>query len=152
MGEIYTYFAAKDDDAAAAVFAEVMADRSLVVPEGGALTEIEPFMQLTQMVARLGGPSGEELQEDPRWGAAVATDEASGSMACSYAMACLEPLAAAEPEQLRQALLTWYDEEEFWEPSEEELAPTLADLTMIADLARTSRDHGYPSIYTLYLF
>ena len=141
MGNLYDYFSAAADDAAAST-ADLVGG-----PAGGgfdtlATKGIDPVVQMGTLEALLTGRSYEEVIRNPRQGhafppSAEATEHGVVTLTDSLAAA----LADADRRRLADVAVPWSVTEEFWGQADPEiLAGFLGELS---DLARRARDGGH---------
>ncbi|MBC6461423.1 hypothetical protein [Actinomadura sp. HBU206391] len=141
MGNLYDYFTAADDDAAASA-----ADLVGGPADGGfdvlATKGIDPVVQMGTLEALLTGRPYKEVIRDPRQGdelrrSAEAAEHGVATLTDSLAAA----LADADQRRLAEVAVPWSETDEFWGQADPEiLAGFLGEL---ADLARRARDAGH---------
>lgn len=137
VGNLYDYFAA-DDDAAAAATLEYSPDpeRFDVLDAKG----IEPAVQLATLESLLRGIDYEQVAAHPRQCALLSDPHSEDRWVVTLTDTLRDALADANAEQLVQAATTWSTTEEFRGYGDADL---LADfLQRFAALARTARDRG----------
>ena len=137
VGNLYDYFAA-DDDAAAASTLEHSPDpeRFDVLDARG----IEPAVQLATLEALLRGIDYDLVAADPRQSALLSDPRSEDRWVVALTDTLRDALANADTEQLAEAAITWSATEEFRGHGDADL---LSDfLNRFATLARTARSRG----------
>lgn len=145
MGNLYDYFAAPDDRAAASTF------DLLGGPSAGGFDTLEtkgidPTVQLGTLEELLTGRSYEEVADDPRQSAEIGPAPKAGGDAAEHGVVTLTDslaaaLADADRERLAEVAVPWSRTDEFWGDTDPELLTDF--LVRFADLARRARDRGH---------
>lgn len=126
MGNLYTYFAAKDDQAAAAAIdGESFPDTSLVLDAG-----VDPMVQLGTLESILTGRPYEEVEDDPRSGHLLADGGECWVVSLTGTVAAA--LAAAQAPRCAEAALPWSQTEELEGANPADLAEVIAGLAGLA--------------------
>jgi hypothetical protein len=137
VGNLYDYFAA-DDDAAAAATLEHSPD-----PEHFDVLDVrgvEPTVQLATLESLLRGIDYEQVAADPRQCALLSDPHSEDRWVVTLTDTLRDTLADANAGQLAQAATAWSATEEFHGHGDADL---LADfLHRFAALAHTARDRG----------
>jgi hypothetical protein len=142
MGNLYDYFAAADDEAAASAFDLVggpAAGGFDTVPLKG----IDPAVQMGTLEELLTGRPYDAIIEDPRQGADVRTagEEVAEHGVITLTDTLAAALADADRRRLAEVAEPWSETEEFWGDADPDI---LADaLWELAGLAGRARDRGH---------
>lgn len=137
VGNLYDYFAA-DDDAAAAATLEHSPDpgRFDVLDVRG----VEPAVQLATLESLLRGIDYEQVKADPRRCALISDPHSEDHWVVTVTDTLRDALADANAEQLAQTAIAWSATEEFRGQGDADL---LADfLDRFATLARTAHNRS----------
>lgn len=138
MGNLYDYFAAADDESAAATFDDAPDPKILKVLD---VKGIEPFIQLGTLEALLRDVDYDEVTEDPRHCSLLTDPAAESKWVVTLTDTLRDALADASAERLAEVAVPWSETEEFEGSASEDLADLLADfLGRFAALARHARD------------
>jgi hypothetical protein len=138
MAILCDYFAAADDDAAAAVLGLDAGPTSAPGYDTVSLPGIEPMVTMLTLEELLTGRAEDDVTENPRQGEVVA-DGPDGAMVVAITADLQAALAAADDERLRQVAIDWADTEELDGSNPDDLNGALIDL---ADLARTAAERN----------
>ncbi|MGH3392297.1 MAG: hypothetical protein ACRDOO_25785 [Actinomadura sp.] len=141
MGNLYDYFAAPDDAAAASTF-DLLGGPAAGGFDTVAVKGIDPVVQMGTLEELLTGRSYDEIAEDPRQGADVreGSDEtAHGVLTLTGSLAAA--LADADRQRLAEVAEPWAETEEFWGDADPEILTGV--LCELAELARRARDRGH---------
>ena len=142
MGVFFDYFAAPDDDEAAATI-----DRPICPGKAYptlADTGIDPVVQAGTLEELLTGRPYEEIEQDPRWGRTLASRNGGERLINTLTDTLADALAAAGPEELAAAAAPWSQTEEFWGAGDPQvLVGLLVELAQLARDARTRGDRLY---------
>lgn len=165
MGVLYDYFAAPDDEAAAAVIDRVGGPGAPGSPgsgtsRGGGLfrrrapaaepvgpayptlfdTGIDPVVQCGTLEELLTGRAYEDVEEDPRSGRALAVRDEGERLVLTLTDGLVAALAGAGPEDLASVADPWAQTEEFGGAGDPRALTAL--LGQMATLARDARSRG----------
>jgi hypothetical protein len=141
MGNLYDYFAAADDEAAASAF-DLVGGPSAGGFDTVGLKGIEPVVQMGTLEELLTGRPYDEIIQDPRQGGDICHREDDGehgvlSLTDSLAAA----LADADRQRLAEVAEPWSETEEFWGDADPDILTDV--LWELAELARRARDRGH---------
>lgn len=169
MGNLYDYFAASSDEAAATAIERVggpgsqtvysdpqprrgvlgflglrerllIEDPSLVPFDAVETKGVDPYMNLIPLEALLTGRAELEIEADPRCAKDVVLVDDGQAGVLTLTDSLQAALADASGERLRDVAVPWSQDDEFYGDAEPEpLAEFLQDL---ADLARRAREGG----------
>ena len=136
VGNLYDYFAADDDAAAATLEHSPDPERFAVLDVRG----IEPAVQLATLEALLRGIDYGQVAADPRQCALVSDPHSEERYVVTLTDTLRDALADANAEQLAETAIAWSATEEFRGHGDADL---LADFSnRFAELARTARSRG----------
>jgi hypothetical protein len=138
MAILCDYFAAKSDDAAAAVLDLEAGPTSAPGHPSVQLPGVEPTLTMQTLEELLTGRSEDEVMENPRQGEIVA-DGPSGAMIVAITEELRTALANADDETLRRVAVDWSATEEMDGSDPSDVTDALLDL---ADLARRATDRN----------
>ncbi|WP_394159508.1 hypothetical protein [Galactobacter valiniphilus] len=126
MGNLYTYFAANDDQAAAAAIdGESFPDTSLVLDAG-----VDPIVELGTLESILSGRPYEEVEDDPRSGHLLA--DGGECWVVSLTDGAATALAAAQAPRCAEAAIAWSHTEELEGANPADLAEVIGGLSGLA--------------------
>jgi hypothetical protein len=162
VGVIYDYFVAPGDEAAATVIDRVggpgspgshgssgvgifRRHRKEVAGSGRAYqtvsdTGIDPVVQCGTLEELLTGRPYEDVEEDPRWGHALAVKNDGERLVLTLTDDLVAALAGAGPDDLALVADPWAQTEEFWGTCD--ARELTAVLMQLASLARDARGRG----------
>jgi hypothetical protein len=143
MANLYGYFAADDDQTAAATLDDAPdPERFDVVKVSG----IEPVVQLGTLEALLRGVPYEQVREDPQQGKLLSSPDAGSRWVVSLTDSLRDALAAATAGQLAEVTVPWSQTEEFQlfgGVDADMLAGALGELAGLAQRAGDRSHHLY---------
>lgn len=143
MANLYDYFAAEDDQTAAAALDDAPdPERFEVVQVSG----IEPVVQLGTLEALLRGVPYEQVREDPRQGKLLGSADTGSRWVVGLTDSLRDALAAATAAQLAEVAVPWSQTEEFQlfgGADADMLAGSLGELAGLAQRARDRSHHLY---------
>ena len=138
MGNLYDYFAAADDQTAAATFDDAPDPKVLKVLD---VKGIEPFIQLGTLEALLRDVDYDAVTEEPRHCCLLTDPDSESKWVVTLTDTLRDALAEASEARLAEVAIPWSQTEEFQYSASEDLADLLADfLGRFAELARHARD------------
>lgn len=138
MGNLYDYFAAADDHAAAATLEHSPDPRRFAVLDVGG---IEPAVQLGTLEGLLRGVDYKQVSVDPRQCKLLSDPVEESRWVVTLTDTLRDALAEATPNQLAQAAVPWSQTDEFYGQGDADLLTDF--LNRFAELARTARDQGH---------